>query len=425
MNPALVFLVVAAVITTATVWILLRPLLASRTSSSTSGNTNVEAIRIELAEARRDQRLGLMSEPGLVEAEQELASRVLAEEAMELSPRAPRAKITAILLGVALPLLAIAGYATVGTPAGIVPELARSAPTGTPVNAEQQMAELFRLAEERLKTEPNDAKGWALLARAKASVGMFDGAMLAYEKAVALTPTESDLWADYADAAAGMSQGRLEGKSIELVTKALSLDSKNPKALLLRGTYEIQKNDLGAAEKSFSLAKSVVEPSSGFAQIADNALADIRSRQGGTPMTPGAAISAPDSEPAPTSAATASGTDAVLATVQLLLSAEARRAAGPTATVFVIVRAVDADRGPPLAAKKIAIADADKPMTLTAADGMIGGAGLKPGVNVTLQARLSLAGQPMAQAGDWQSGKLTARLPAGAVKLAVDQPVQN
>ena len=47
------------------------------------------------------------------------------------------------------------------------------------------------------------------------------------------------------------------------------------KALLLRGTHEMQRNDFAAAEKSFTLAKSQVDPKSGFAQIADNALADV------------------------------------------------------------------------------------------------------------------------------------------------------
>lgn len=427
MNPALLFLLVVAVITAGTLWVVLRPLLARRGTAPATPevNTNVGAIRIEMSEARRDQRLGLLTESALAEAERELESRVLAEATMEPSARAPRSKGTAITLALVLPVLAIAGYAAVGSPAAVVPEIVRppqQAATGAQ-NADQQMDELFRMAEERLKSEPNDAKGWALLARAKASVGRFNEAMQAYEKAVALTPNDGDLWADYADSAAGMAQGNMAGKPIELINKAIALDGKNPKALLLRGTYEIQKNDLVAAEKSFSLAKSLVEPSSGFAQIADNALADIKGRSG-TGATPATTVTAGKGD---TSAMpeTARASDAVLATVQLQLGADARKAAGPTASVFLIVRAAGADRGPPLAAKKIALTDVDKPILLTTGDAMIGGAGLKAGADVSLQARLSLGGQPMAQAGDWQSSKATTKLPVSALKLAIDQPVQN
>ena len=427
MNPAILFLIIVAVITAVVLWIVLRPLLAKRASNTNlanaSGQSNVDALRIELVEARRDQKLGLLSEASLAEAERELETRVLAESQQVANPTAPRYKRTAIALGVLLPVLAVGGYAAVGSPAAVVPEIARAAPAA-PVaqsEADKQMDELFKMAEERLRKEPNDVKGWLLLARAKASVGMFDGAMKAYEKAAALDPKDSEMWSDYADSAAGMSQGKMDGKPIELINKSLALDGKNIKALLLRGTWELQKNDLVAAEKSFTLAKSVSEPNSGFAQIADNALGEITSRRGGTPAV-GAGTPTPDAVPAP---APSVAPDAVLATVTLQLSADARKAANATSAVFLIVRAAGAERGPPLAAKKLALADAGKPILLTSADAMIGGAGLKPGADVVLQARLSLTGQPMAQAGDWESAKTGAKLPSAALNLVIDQPVKN
>lgn len=260
------------------------------------------------------------------------------------------------------------------------------------------MDELFRMAEERLKQNPGDLKGWLLLARAKSSVGRFAEALQAYEKATALAADDADVWADYADAAAGLAQGKIDGQPITLVNKALAIDARNPKALLLKGTWEIQQSQFAAAEKTFTLARSLVEPSSGFAQIADNALADLKAR--------GASVgSASDG-------GVASAAAAPLATVQMQLSPEARKAATTTSAVFLIVRAAGADRGPPLAAKRLDISAIDQPVALTAADAMIGGAGLKQGVQVTLQARLSVTGQPTAQSGDWQSAKTSATLPA-------------
>ncbi len=421
MNPALLFLIIVAVMTAIVLWIVLRPLLAKRSdarAANASGQTNVDALRIELAEARRDQKLGLLSEASLAEAERELETRVLAESQQAANPSAPRYQRTAISLGVLLPVLAVGGYAAVGSPAAVVPEIVRPADTAQPANAAQadaQMDELFKLAEERLNKEPADVKGWLLLARAKASVGMFDGAIKAYEKAAALDPKDSEMWSDYADSAAGLSQGKMDGKPIELINKALALDGKNIKALLLRGTWEIQTNNLATAEKSFTLAKSLAEPNSGFAQIADNALGEIKSRQGG----------APTGGPPPAAIAAIAAPDEPLATVTLQLSADARKAANANSAVFLILRAAGAERGPPLAAKKLALADADKPIALTAADAMIGGAGLKPGAEVVVQARLSLTGQPVAQAGDWQSATTSTKLPAAALTLVIDKPVVN
>ena len=116
--------------------------------------------------------------------------------------------------------------------------------------------------------------------------------------------------------------------------------------------------------------------------------------------------------------------DPILATVKFQLSAEARKAAAAnpgSASVFLIVRAAGVDRGAPLAAKKISLAQIDQPITLTAADAMIGGAGLQAGADVAIQARLSLSGQPAAQSGDWQSSKSTIKLPVGVVSLVIDQ----
>ena len=423
MNPSLVFVALLVVITALVLWVVLRPLLKRRVDvKAASVDTNVQAIRIELSEARRDRKLGLLSDAGLVEAERELEARVLSESAQNSATAnnaAPRYKLTAIALGVLLPVLAVAGYAAIGMPVAIVPQEVRSPQAGAA--QDQQMAELFKLAEERLNKEPNDVKGWMLLARAKASVGMFDAAIHDYEKAAALTPNDSELWSDFADAAAGKSQGIIAGKPLEYVNKALALDGKNAKALLLRGTYEMQKNDLAAAEKSFSLAKSQVEPTSGFAQIANNALAEIKTRQGGAPSVAGATAANGDASAV---AEPAASSDSVLATVKFQLSADARKAASAnpgSAAVFLIVRAAGVDRGPPLAAKKITLAQIDEPIMLTAADAMIGGAGLKAGADVAIQARLSLSGQPAAQPGDWQSGKSTLKLPFGVVSLVLDQ----
>ena len=86
MNPAIAFLLTVVVITGAVLWVVLRPLLAARaeqnnraedgtTVDAASVNTNVQALRIELAEARRDHRLGLLSATSLAEAERELETR--------------------------------------------------------------------------------------------------------------------------------------------------------------------------------------------------------------------------------------------------------------------------------------------------------------------------------------------------------------
>lgn len=416
MNPGLTFLVLIVVFVAAVTWWLLRALKKDRQRASANvRTTNVEALRIERSELDRDRKLGLLTDQAHTEAVAELEVRVLREA--ELDRATPvvnpvkRSLWASGSFAVLLPLTAIGMYFVLGAPQAVIPEVVRP----DTAKQESQMDELFRVAEERLKAEPNDAKGWYLLARAKASIGRFDDAMKDYEKLVALTPNDADAWADYADAAAGAAEGKMEGKPIELIAKALAIDPKQPKALLLKGTHEIQRNDLSAAEKTFTLAKSVSEPSTAFAQIAENALKDIAARRAGVGSSATAAASASSDA---TAAASAS---AALAAVTVTLSDEAKRAAtsAPNAALFIIVRAPDRDTGPPLAAKKIAAsAIGSTPITLSAGDAMIGGSGLAVGTDVVLEARLSLGGQPQAQPGDFRSAKQRIKL-GDSVKLTL------
>ncbi|TAF98934.1 MAG: c-type cytochrome biogenesis protein CcmI [Betaproteobacteria bacterium] len=414
MNPVIVFLVIAVLAALVIALFLARSLWRDRRSDAnadSSSQRNIEALQIELKELHRDRKLGLLTGEALAEAERELEVRVLRESALARSQdAAPGYRKTAVTTAILLPVFALGGYVAVGSPNALLPELVRP----DAAKAQSQMDELFRMAEERLKATPDDAKGWALLARAQASVGQFDNAIRSYEKLVALTPNDADAWSDFADAAAGQAQGTMTGRPIELINKALAIDPKQPKALLLRGTYEIQKNDLVAAEKTFTLAKSLVDPTTGFAEIAENALKDIAQRSTGASATSPAVAAVP----------TASAPQSALATISVELTDAARTAAAsnPSSSVFVIVRSAGAKGGPPLAARKVAVSALKEPIVLTASDAMIGGGGLAAGTKVDLLARLSISGQPTPQNGDWQSAVQSATLgSAPSVELKVTE----
>ncbi|MGL4230274.1 MAG: c-type cytochrome biogenesis protein CcmI [Casimicrobium sp.] len=406
MNPALVFVLLVVAMAIVVTWWLMRALKRDRLRDAPdTRSTNVEALRIERAELERDRKLGLMSDAAFDEAMRELEVRVLREN--DLDRATPHVAATKRSLwatasfATLLPIAAMGMYFLIGAPHAVIPEVVR------PPQAQQesQMEELFRVAEERLNAEPNDAKGRYLLARARASVGQFNEAMKDYEKLVALTPNDADAWADYADAAAGAVEGKMAGKPLELVNKALAIDPKQPKALLLRGTHEMQINDLNAAEKSFTMAKSVSDPQTGFARIADNALKDIAVRRGGAGSSTDAKTNAQNSP--------------ALLSLNITLSIDAKKAAtAKDAVVFAIIRAADAASGPPMAVKKLSPSALDKPIEIGANDSMIGGAGLAPGSEVSLEVRLSVSGQPRAQVGDYASERVKIKLPSDGKALS-------
>ena len=86
------------------------------------------------------------------------------------------------------------------------------------------------------------------------------------------------------------------------------------------------------------------------------------------------------------------------------IAAAVRQQVKPTDTVFVLARS---ESGPPMPLAVQRLTVADLPLTLMLDDSMA----MAPGMNlssvdaVTITARISLTGNPVAQSGDWQAQK--------------------
>jgi cytochrome c-type biogenesis protein CcmH len=90
-----------------------------------------------------------------------------------------------------------------------------------------QIVELVENLARKVRERPEDAQGWALLARSMAAIGRFPRprSLRASRQARRATP---DVLADWADAL-GMAQGRtLKGRPQELAQAALEVDPKHP-----------------------------------------------------------------------------------------------------------------------------------------------------------------------------------------------------
>ncbi len=113
----------------------------------------------------------------------------------------------ALALALALPALAVGLYLAVGSPrlldaAGGMPHIALADGQGGHVDDEMETL-VARLAA-KLKDNPGDGVGWALLARSYVELRQFPEAVRAFAKAVALDEGDAQLRADYADALDGL-----------------------------------------------------------------------------------------------------------------------------------------------------------------------------------------------------------------------------
>src|ERR1044072_1566628 len=237
---------------------------------------NIAVYRDQLSELEADRLNGIVAEDQYAQDRDEIERRLLEDVTTTRSKKttgaAPiNAHNTAYLLGIGLPLVAIVFYMSIGEPDRIT----NPAPVGAPPSAasaappertqEQIEANVAKLAE-RLKSSPNDAQGWTMLARSYSSMGKYSEAANAYAKATELNPKDADLLAEYAFVT-GMAGGRsLEGRPTEIINQALKADPENPKALQLAGSAAFQAKDYNKAIDYWQRVLKKVPPGSEVAE---------------------------------------------------------------------------------------------------------------------------------------------------------------
>ena len=154
-----------------------------------------------------------------------------------LGSQGPRAWRTATALGVALPLAACLLYAQLGRPDA----LDERPPALDPV---QQMVQ--RLAD-RLRRTPDDADGWALLARAYEQLGRPQDALPAYAQLERLRPADPQPLSQHAVTLALVQGQGLAGEPEALLQRALKFDPHHVPTLALLGSAAHERGDTAAA----------------------------------------------------------------------------------------------------------------------------------------------------------------------------------
>lgn len=115
--------------------------------------------------------------------------------------------------------------------------------------------------QARLAEQPDDLRGWVLLARTHASMSNYQESATALKKALELTPGHPDILADLADMTA-MAQGRqLAGEPETYIAAALQSDPRHEKALALAASAAEQAGDESKAQVYWQLLSQVQQAS--------------------------------------------------------------------------------------------------------------------------------------------------------------------
>jgi cytochrome c-type biogenesis protein CcmH len=184
-------------------------------------------------------------------------------------------RMPVIVGGIAISLFAVALYLAWRKPVINIPTPSQIAQNG-------QMApehiEMIKALNARLEQNPNDGKGWAMLARSYAVIGRFNESAAAYDKATNLIQNDAALLTDYADILA-MANGRnLQGKPLELIQSALKIDPNNAKGLLLAGKAAYQAGDFTHAVGYWEKLLQSLPPDSPLAKQMNDNIAQARAQ---------------------------------------------------------------------------------------------------------------------------------------------------
>lgn len=347
-------------------------------------------------------------------------SERLPRHGASVSPSTRRPLMAAGALALMLLAPSLTLYLLTGMPQAVLPEF-RSA------SEPQNLEDLIDALKERLQKHPTDAQGWQLLGRTELSRGQPGAALEAFERALPLAPKDAQLKADLADAIAQQQGNRLDGRPIALLREALEHDPRHPKALALNGAFEVSQGNTAAAIGYWDTLLGVLPPDSPQAAQISGYVADLKAgrKPGGEPSAAPSAPPQPPAAVAPSAAASARAAEAVSGTV--LLDPTLAGKLDPTATLFVVARALDDQgqpSGPPLAVLRARAADLPLRFTLDDSRSMSPMAklsGLAPSARVSVVARVSATGEATVRPGDLQGNSAPVNVGAADLTVRIDR----
>lgn len=231
MEGSLTIWLAFALMTAAAVLAVLVPLARSRGAAEAGGGTDVAVYRDQLAEIDRDREAGRIGAAEAEAARIEVSRRVIAAAdraaAVLADPSTKRRRAVAIAAMIAIPVVAAAVYGLRGQPGypgQPLAERARQAP------AQNDIAALVSRIEAHLAANPEDGRGWEVVAPVYLRLGRGPEALRARANALRLLGATADREADLAEAQIIVAGGVVTAEAKASLQRAQALAADHPKA---------------------------------------------------------------------------------------------------------------------------------------------------------------------------------------------------
>ena len=376
--------------------LLLRPFIFPGKAPATSRRQmNAAIYREELDKLEAERNAGLMNSSDYEIAHAEMRQRLFQDTNEEDDQsRLGSTKKTAIGLGIFIVLISSGLYFSLGDVYRVA-QISNEKPI-TQEGVEKMVSE-FALKMEK---EPDNLKGWAMLARSYRILGRNEDAAKAYARAGNFVDSDPQLLADYADVLASNANGSFAGKPLQLINQALKLDPNNLMALWLSGTASFSVGNYKAAVQSWEKLAVQLPANSDESRAIEGSIAEARSKGGLAAKTPvavnGKGISG-----------------------QIELSNELKSKVKSGDVVMVIARQVGERM--PVAVLKVPAGQFPMKFVLNDSLAMNPSAPLSKLAEASIEVRISKTGMAKPESGDLISAAKTVKVGSENIQLLIDQ----
>jgi len=287
----MVIWIILLMMTAAAVMAVLWP-LSRRHAVAHQGDPDTQFYREQVAEIERDLGRGVLLPSEAEAARAEAARRLLRarglpdEGSVAVGEPALRRRRAASALALSVvPILALATYEIYGSPQLLTqPPGAQMQQASDGGNLMQAVAQI----EEHLARNPQDGRGWEVIAPVYVRMGRIEDAVRAYEAAVRYQSPDAGRLANYGEALVLARDGLISAEAKAVFEQAVKLDPSAPKPRFYLARAAVQDGQTDKAKAAYLELLGLAPPGAPWAEAVRQELA---------------ALGAPQPESAPSAAA--------------------------------------------------------------------------------------------------------------------------
>lgn len=238
--------VTVAVMTGAVVFVVLASLARHRAAPRASTDADIAVYRDQLDEIGRDMSRGLISDREAEGARAEVARRLFAASERSEAPLAVdgpavrRRRVAAVIALVGVPAIALGAYAALGRPD--MPDLPLAARLESRPNVDH-VADLVSRVEAALAKNPDDARGWAVVAPIYMQIGRPGDAAEAYANTIRLEGSNAEREANLGEALYANADGVVTADARAAFERSVAFDPPSIKGSLYLARTAEQDGD--------------------------------------------------------------------------------------------------------------------------------------------------------------------------------------